>query len=203
MNRVLAVLFLISALSGCISNGLLGRPASVARSDEATTSLSTDGTGLAVYLQVMEDLLEGDTVRQAETFQRISRDASAAPNTTNRLKLAIALAIPGHSGSNAEHAQAELREVLAASEVLLPEERILATLQLAQIEQRLLLDLEAQQTQSAAAQSIEQQTSNAERRVQQLQEENQALRAELEEAQNILNEITNIERSIRERESAD
>ena len=186
-----------------MSNGLLGRPASAARSDEATTSLSTDGTGLAVYLQVMEDLLEGDTVRQAETFQRISRDASAAPNTTNRLKLAIALAIPGHSGSNAEHAQAELREILAASEVLLPEERILATLQLAQIEQRLLLDLEAQQTQSAAAQSIEQQTSNAERRVQQLQEENQALRAELEEAQNILNEITNIERSIRERESAD
>jgi predicted RNase H-like nuclease (RuvC/YqgF family) len=150
----------------------------------------------------MADLLEGDAVTQAETFQSVDNDAVTAPNTTNRLKLAIALSIPGHPGSNAEHAQRELRELLAASEVLLPEERILATLQLAQVEQSLLLDLEAQQTQTAAVESIQRQNTDAEQRLRQVQEENRALRQQLEEAQNVIDELTDIERSIRERESA-
>ncbi|MGD8324518.1 MAG: hypothetical protein PVF50_09135, partial [Gammaproteobacteria bacterium] len=105
---------------------------------------------LSGYLQLMDDLLEGDTVIQAEAFQRVTADEAAQPNTTNRLRLAIALAIPGHAGSNGEHAQRELRELLAAREILLPEERILASLLLVQIEQRILLDVEAQQTQRAA-----------------------------------------------------
>lgn len=169
--------------------------------EQQSDALNSDA--LTVYLQLMDDLLEGDTVIQAEAFQSVTAAEAVQPNTTNRLRLAIALAIPGHSGSNGEHAQRELRELLAASELLLPEERILAAMLLVQIEQRILLDVEAEQTQAAAIQTMEEQAGRLEQQAQLLQDENQSLRLQLDEAQNIINEITNIEQSIRERESAD
>lgn len=204
MNRL--ILVLSSALLGACSasGGFFGGDSDANQTQVDTAVVSgIDSSGLSVYLQLMADLVEGDLVTQAEVFQTVSADAAAAPNTTNRLKLALALAIPGHAGSNAEHAQQELRELLAASEVLLPQERVLAAIQLVQIEQRLLLDLEARRLQAAAAESMQQQNSDSELRLQRLQDENRALRAELEQTQDILEEITNIERSIRERESAD
>lgn len=204
MNRL--ILLLSSALLGACSasGGFFGGDSDASQTQVDTAVVSgIDSSGLSVYLQLMADLVEGDLVTQAEVFQTVSADAAAAPNTTNRLKLALALAIPGHAGSNAEHAQQELRELLAASEVLLPQERVLAAIQLVQIEQRLLLDLEARRLQAAAAESMQQQNSDSELRLQRLQDENRALRAELEQTQDILEEITNIERSIRERESAD
>lgn len=204
MNRL--ILVLSSALLGACSasGGFFGGDSDASQTQVDTAVVSgIDSSGLSVYLQLMADLVEGDLVTQAEVFQTVSADAAAAPNTTNRLKLALALAIPGHAGSNAEHAQQELRELLAASEVLLPQERVLAAIQLVQIEQRLLLDLEARRLQAAAAESMQQQNSDSELRLQRLQDENRALRAELEQTQDILEEITNIERSIRERESAD
>jgi chaperonin cofactor prefoldin len=74
---------------------------------------------------------------------------------------------------------------------------------LAQIEQRLLLDIEAEQTRAAAVEEMGQRTGALEQRLRTLQDENQSLRRQLEQAQNIIDEITNIEQSIRERESAD
>jgi hypothetical protein len=198
-------MLLCSLLGACTlaDGGLFSRETSSTSSTPRSGAASgISAEGMAVYLRIMADLLEGDAVAQAETFQAVNADAASAPNTTNRLKLAIALSVPGHPGSNAEHAQRELRELLAASEVLLPEERILATLLLVQVEQRLLLDLEAQQTQSAAVESIQRQNTDAEQRLRQAQEENRNLRQQLEEAQNVIDELTDIERSIRERESA-
>ena len=196
-------LALVASASGCTTGGgFFG--ASNTAPDTGVTPVpgALDSGNLGEYLRLMDDLLEGDTVVQAEAWQRVSADEAAASNTTNRLRLALALAIPGHAGSNAEHAQRELRELLAAGEVLLPEERILASLLLAQIEQRLLLDLEAEQTQSAAIETLEARTRELEQRIGQLQSENQSLRRQLDEAQNVIDEISNIEQSIRERESA-
>ncbi|MGD2167391.1 MAG: hypothetical protein PVF63_04740 [Gammaproteobacteria bacterium] len=198
--RLVATLTLTASVFGCSAGGGLFSPfetADTSESGQPPGTMSADA--LSGYLQLMDDLLEGDTVIQAEAFQRVTADEAAQPNTTNRLRLAIALAIPGHAGSNGEHAQRELRELLAAREILLPEERILASLLLVQIEQRILLDVEAQQTQRAAIQSMQEQTRQLEQRAEVLQDENQSLRRQLDEAQNIINEITNIEQSIRER----
>ena len=203
-HRTLPCIAFALLAGGCSSGGSIfsgfgqNQNEAVPNATESSQSESLEG-----YFQLMEDLLEGDTVVQAEAFQRVSADEAAAPNVTNRLRLALSLGIPGHAGSNAEHAQRELRELLAAGEVLLPEERILAALLLTQIEQRLLLDLEAEQTQAAAVESMEAQTSELEQLIAQLQNENQSLRRDLEQAQNIIDEITNIEQSIRERASAD
>jgi hypothetical protein len=207
MNRPLksaAAALLAMTMFGCASGG--GLFSGFETDSTAPGGRSADMPefdALSDYLQLMNDLLEGDTVVQAETFQRATADEAAQPNTTNRLRLALALAIPGHAGSNGEHAQRELRELLAASEILLPEERILAAMILAQIEQRILLDVEAEQTQATAIATMEAQARELEQRAQVLQDENQSLRRQLEQAQNIIDEITNIEQSIRERESAD
>jgi hypothetical protein len=205
-NRLksLAAVAVLCSTAACSSgSGLFSifAPEEQALTDGAQSTLDTELLG--EYLEVFEDLLEGDAVVQAETFQRVSAAALAQPSTTNRLKLALALGTPGHAGSNADHAQRELRELLAQSELLLPEERILASMLLAQIEQRLLLDLEAEQTQAAAIEEMGQRTGALEQRLRTLQDENQSLRRQLEQAQNIIDEITNIEQSIRERESAD
>ncbi len=202
LKSLTAVTLLCSAAACTSGSGLFSifNPDEPPRTDDSQSTLDTEL--LAGYLQVIENLLEGDAVVQAETFQRVSAAELAEPSTTNRLQLALALGTPGHAGSNAEHAQRELRELLAQSELLLPEERILASMLLAQIEQRLLLDLEAEQTQAAAMEEVSQRTGALERSLRSLQDENQSLRQQLEEAQNVIDEITNIEQSIRERESA-
>lgn len=199
MAKLLTALMLVSLTACTMSGGLFSR--STRSSEESQSDTAPDSGGLSIYLQIMGDLVEGDAVTQAETFQRVSADAAATPTTTNRLKLALALATPGHPGSNAEHAQRELRELLAIDELLLPEERLLAVIQLEDVEQRLILELEAQQVRGDLQDTIEQQTSSSEQRIAALQDENRRLRAQLEEAQELLDEITNIERSIRERES--
>lgn len=202
-KRAFAALAAAVTLGACTSSGGIFSTFGSGQGSTTPEAVgSIDSGSLDTYFELMDDLLDGDTVIQAEAFQRVSADEAAAPNTTNRLRLAVALGIPGHAASNAEHAQRELRELLAASELLLPEERILASMLLAQIEQRLLLDFEAEQTQTAAIESMETQTRELEQRIGRLQDENQSLRRQLDEAQNIIDEITNIEQSIRERESA-
>jgi len=202
LKSLAGVTLLCSAVACTSGSGLFSifDPDEEPLTDSSQSTLDTEL--LAGYFEVIENLLEGDAVLQAETFQRVAAAELAQPSTTNRLQLALALGIPGHAGSNAEHAQRELRELLAQSELLLPEERILASMLLAQIEQRLLLDLEAEQTQAAAVEEMSQRTGALERSLRSLQDENQSLRRQLEEAQNVIDEITNIEQSIRERESA-
>jgi hypothetical protein len=63
---------------------------------------------------------KGDPARQAELFQSAKDAAALSPTTSNRLKYALALAIPGHSGSDPVAAQRQLSELLARPETLLP-----------------------------------------------------------------------------------
>ncbi len=165
------------------------------------TESPIDAQVLAVYLQLMSDLVDGDLVTQAEVFQSVTADTETSPTTTNRLKLALALAVPGHPNSNPEHAREELSELLSASELLLPEERLLASIQLQEVEERLILNIEASQTRSDAEAAIERQNFDAAQRIEQLEGENRELRRRLEEVETTLEELTDIERSIRERES--
>jgi hypothetical protein len=188
----------VLALAGCTAAG--GFFSSTSGQRPAARG-AAEGQSLALYLQFMSELVAGDAVTQAEVFQRISREAAEAPTTTNRLKLALALATPGHPSSNAEHAQRELRELLAAEELLLPEERMLVLLELEEVEQRLILDLEAQRVQEDAAETLAQQSVDSARRIQELESENRDLQQQLQDARKALDEITNIERSIRERQS--
>lgn len=174
-------------------------PAAQELPDDGATSL--DAEGLAVYLELMRALVEGDPVTQAEAFNAAAEAADLAPTTTNRLRYALGLAVPGHASSNAAAAERALSALLAQGDALLPEERVLAAIHLRDVEQRLILDAEAEQLRTAAASELARQNAENAERLEAALEENRRLRAELDEATEALDAITTIERSIREREN--
>lgn len=199
------VIALSLTLGACSSTGgLFGGGSSGSSTPDADTSRSEsmDSRGLTVYLDMMRTLIESDSLTQVETFRTVADSADYAPTTTNRLKYALALAVPGHNGSNAELAEQQLSALLAAGDALLPEERVLATIQLRDVEQRLVLDAAAEQLRQDMTAAIEQQNAASASRVQALLEENRRLRAELDDATAKLDAITSIEQSIREREDS-
>jgi hypothetical protein len=200
-------LLLVIAVTGCSAFG--GRPGSGPSAKTTKTvgqtptagARSLGGEGLAVYLRTLHDLLEGDAVLKADVFRNVAAAANAAPTTTNRLNLALALATPGHPSSNPLEAQRLLNEVLAKDNALLPDERVLALVELKDVEQRLILDAEAAKLQRAAQVAATQRNDQNAQRLQTALDENRQLRQQLDEARVKLDAITNIERSIRERES--
>jgi hypothetical protein len=196
-----ALLLLTVAVAGCTLGGS-GANQPAAGGNAATTSPATRGAeALAVYLDALRDLLEGDAVVQADVFRTIAAAADSAPTTTNRLRLALALATPTHAASDPAEAQRLLNELLASGSALLPEERTLALIHLKDVEQRLILDAEAERLQRAATAAAAQRNDRTAQQLQAALEENRTLRAALDEARAKLDEITNIERSIRERDN--
>jgi len=202
----LTCIALAALVCGCsTSSGSLygghGKTASTTASGPADGSRQRVDGNIDVYLQTLHDLIEGDPVVQADAFRRASDAAIAAPTTTNRLRLALALATPGHPSSNAVEAQKQLSALLASGDALLPEERTLALLHLKEVEQRLILDAEAQRLQRAAQAAAAQRNDQSAQRLQAALEENRQLRAALDEARAKLDAIISTERSIRERDN--
>ncbi len=157
--------------------------------------------GVGVYLQTLRNLIEGDPVVQADVFRNVAAAADRSPTTTNRLMLALALATPTHPSSDAAQAQALLTELLAASDALLPEEHVLALFTLKDVEQRLILDAEADRLQRAVTAATAQRNDRNAQQLQAALEENRQLKLALDDVRAKLDAITNIERSIREREN--
>lgn len=157
---------------------------------------------LGVYLETMQALIDGDAVLQAEVFDNAAEAASIAPTTTNRLRLALALATPGHAGSDPLEAQSRLAALLAVGDALLPEERILASIHLQEVEERLILDTAARQQRQSSTAEIARLNADRTERLEAAQAENQRLREALTDAQEKLEAIMSIERSIRERDGA-
>ena len=198
-----ATLLALTALAGCTSLGSSSssarEPADETFADQRPINGSVDS--LAIYLQTLRSLIEGDAVLQADVFRDVAAAADVAPTTTNRLMLALALATATHPSSDARRAQGLLTDLLATGDALLPEEHTLALIHLKDVEQRLILDAEASRLQQAAATAAAQRNDRSAQQLQTALEENRQLKAALDEARARLDAITNIERSIREREN--
>ncbi|HJR70386.1 MAG TPA: hypothetical protein VKA43_10130 [Gammaproteobacteria bacterium] len=196
-----ALLLLSVTVAGCALGGrdAAFRPAGGNGATAAPTARSAEA--LAIYLDALRDLLEGDAVVQADVFRSVAAAADSAPTTTNRLRLALALATPTHAANDPVEAQRLLNELLASGSALLPEEHTLALIHLKDVEQRLILDAEAERLQRAATAAAAQRNDRNAQQLQAALEENRQLRAALDEARAKLDAITNIERSIREREN--
>jgi cell division septum initiation protein DivIVA len=200
-----AALALAALLAGCTAFGggrsTAGHSTASAGQTPASLERSDGSDTLALYFNTLRDLLEGDAVVKADVFRNVAAAADAAPTTSNRLNLALALATPGHPASDPTQAQRLLNELLANADALLPGERVLALMQLKDVEQRLILDAEAARLQRAAQAAAAQRNDQGAQRLQAALDENRQLRQQLDEARAKLDAITNIERSIRERES--
>jgi hypothetical protein len=148
----------------------------------------------------MGNLARADPARQAELFQSVKDAAELTPTTSNKLKYALALATPGYSGCNPVAAQRQLSELLARPETLLPAERLLALVELKEVEQRLILQAENTRMRDEALHDESHDKLQAvNRRLAAESDENVKLRKALDEARAKLEAITHIERSINDR----
>ena len=147
------------------------------------------------YLDELYRLADGDPATQAEIFADASAAAELMPGPSTNLRFALVLATPGHAGADPEHAQSLLRELLAQTPLLTPAEVSLATIHLKAVEERIVLSAEARQLRAS-----ETEEAAVSRRLDTVEAENRRLRDELEDAEEKLEAITSIERSIREQD---
>jgi len=196
--RIAACLSVICGLSGCTLFG--GAAKSNAPPPSVPAGQSADLAPITPLLEMMSALPQGDPARQAELFQSAKDAASVAPTTSNRLRYALALATPGHSGSDPVAAQRQLSELLARPETLLTVERLLALVELQQVDQRLILQAENKRLRDEATHDDSHDKLLAvNRRLAAESDENARLRKALDEARAKLEAVTHIERSINDR----
>jgi hypothetical protein len=185
-------------ITACSLVGPLARqkPAVPAEPDHVSQDLGP----ITPLLQMMSSLPQGDPARQAELFQSAKDAAELTPTTSNKLRFALALSTPGHSGSDPVAAQRQLSELLARPETLLPVERLLALVELKEVEQRLILQAENSRLRDDAQHDDSRDKLLAlNRRLAAESDENARLRKALDEARAKLEAVTHIERSINDR----
>jgi hypothetical protein len=160
-----------------------------------------DVNPIVAALELISELPQKDPGGQAELFQAAKNAAELTPTTSNKLKYALALATPGHSGSDPVAAQRHLAELLAKPENLLPIERFLAQSQLQQVERQLVLGTENKHLRDDAPREGRDKLAAANHRLAAETDENAKLRKELDDARAKLEAVTHIERSINDRNS--
>jgi len=153
-----------------------------------------------VYLTELYDLAAGDPALQAEIFADAESGALLTPGPNTELRYALVLATPGHPESNPEKAQSMLREVLAQPQLLTPAEKSLATIHLNNVERFIVVKAETRRLRDSNSQATKTEEQAISQRLANVEAENRQLRRELKDAEDKLEAITSIERSIREQE---
>ena len=183
-RNIAIIVILATITAGCaqMRDWLNGK-----RTADANESVFLDAPEAGDYIQEMYELASGDPATQAEIYADAESAAKLTPGPSTELRYGLVLATPGHSGSNPQKAQGIFRELLAQTELMTPSETALATIHLKSVEQQIVLGAESRRLRQA----------NAERS-RTVESENRQLRRSLEEAEQKLEAITSIERSIRE-----
>ena len=162
------------------------------------TIVQTADSPIRIYLDTMNELGSGDPARQADLFYEVEREFTRAPTTMSTLRYAVALVTPGHPASKPAEGKRLLETLLATPERMTQEERSLAAVVLREAETRLKLDAENRRL-LATLDDRSRSQANSDKRVQAQVDENARLRRALAEAQQKLDAIKEIERSIIER----
>lgn len=194
---LLLLIAAIGALAACVPTSST-RPGDVAP-EPVVDKASSQALMVSSHLEVLQRLLGGLPAEQAEVVATARRDFEDAPTPSRQLRYALVLATPGHASTSPAEAARLLRELMATPESLVPAERSLARLELAQLERLLALSAESTRLQAALDRTERDRNTSTNRKLQAEIEENARLRKSLEEAQRKLDAIANIERSITER----
>ena len=195
--RVATCTLVLACITSCGVDGSFARPKPPA---PAEPDHAQDLSPITPLLDMMSNLPKVDPARQAELFQSAKDAAELSPTTSNKLKYALALATPGYSGSDPVAAQRQLSELLARPETLLPAERLLALVELKEVEQRLILQAEnTRMRDEAQHDETRDKLLAVNRRLAAESDENARLRKALDEARAKLEAVTHIERSINDR----
>ena len=192
-------LVIVALLGGC------SQTKDFMNSMRKTSSSSSDPVILGApeadhYLQELYDLAAGDPATQAEIFADAESGSKLTPGPQTHLRFALVLATPGHSESNAEAAQSMLRELLVQTALLTPAEISLATIHLKSVERQIVLSSEARRARASSSRAAATEEAAINQRLANAESENRRLRSDLADAEEKLEAITSIERSIREQD---
>jgi sulfite reductase alpha subunit-like flavoprotein len=182
----------ILLLSGCESLS----PA-VTVKDTSTVIAQTDSM-VSDYLDMLAKLSGTDLAQQSDTFYSVEQSNLQAPTTMNQLRYAIALALPGHPASDPVRAKRLIEQLLINPEKLSLGEVAISKTMLNIAEQSLKLQAETRRLVATVDDRTRSQ-SNSERRLQALSDELIKTRKALDAAQQKLDAIKDIEKSISER----
>jgi hypothetical protein len=156
---------------------------------------------LGSTFQTMQRLVQSAPAEQAEILSS-ARDAYArSPQGGAQLRYALLLATIGHPGRDPLMAQTLLRELAARPETLVPVERAVALVELAQLDRELGLTADNDRLQNDALRTDRDRIAAMQRRLQAEADENAKLRRQLEDAQAKLDAIANIERNLTDRKN--
>lgn len=197
LTKLAAASVALAMLAGCsqTKDWLAGKDSSA---DDQTVILGAPEA--EIYLDELYRLATGDPATQTEIFLDAESVAKLMPGPSTELRFALVLATPGHSESDPARAQSMLRELLIQTELLTPAEMSLAMIQLKHVEQQMVVESEANRLRSASSRQQQSEQQAVSTRLATTESENRRLKKELAEAEEKLEAITSIERSIREQE---
>lgn len=192
---------LIVALGGCT-------PAPVRQEAPPPPPRSTadDGDTAAAVLmantfQDMQRLVSAGPAEQAEILSAARDDFQRTPRGGTQLRYALLLATPGHPARNPTMAQVLLRELAAQPETLVPIERAVVLVELAQLDREVGLQQDNEQLRADSLRQDQQRSATDQRRLQAAIDENAKLRKALEDAQAKLDAVATIERNLTDRKT--
>jgi hypothetical protein len=195
-----------SLLGGCQSAPQPAPPPPPSDTDTPSDTPSNDrdlaaAMVMADTFQSMQRLTQAAPAEQAEIVSA-ARDAyQRTPRGETQLRYALLLATPGHPARDAATAQRLLRELAAQPEALVPIERAVVMVELAQLDHELDLQAVNQQLQTDALRTDQQHSAADQRRLEAAEDENARLRKQVEADQAKLDAIATIERNLTERKT--
>jgi len=200
LTRATVITVVMALLSGCgttskATDWLRGR--SVANADEAIILGAPNADD---YLEELYELSVGDPNKQEDIYEDAASAAQLTPGPSTNLRFGLVLASAGHPQTNPERAQAVLRGVLDQQQLLTSAEISLATIYLTSVERLNSVSSEARRTQESTSRAARVEEQAISQRLTNAEAENRRLRTELAEAEQKLEAITSIERSIRDQE---
>jgi Skp family chaperone for outer membrane proteins len=186
----LRLLLICACLSGCESLVPVTKPAPAVVTQPSPV---LDG-----YVDMLAALSSADPVRQSDVFYAAEQDHIQAPTTLNALRFAMALAMPGHPNSDPVKGKRLLEQVMANPERMSAGEQTISTTMLMIANEWLKMQAEMRRL-NATVDDRTRAQSNSDRRLQAQAEELIKLRKALDAAQQKLDAIRDIEKSISER----
>lgn len=196
---LLSVCLAALLLQGCeLVDGLRKEAQANAAATNSPAAAAPVSGNAPSYLDIMNNLSTPDPARQADLFYEVEREYTRAPTTASTLRYAVALVTPGHPASSPSEGKRLLETLLATPERLTQDERTLASVLLHETDVRLKLEAENRRL-LATLDDRSRTQANSDKRIQAQIEENARLRRALAEAQQKLDAIKEIERSIIER----
>ena len=197
---IATITVIVSTASGCAAASKATDWLTGKRSAETEDHVILGAPSADEYLKELNDLAAGDPARQADIFSDASSAARLTPGPSTNLRIALVLATPGHAGSDPARAESLLREVLAETQLLTSAEIALATIHLNNVERVIVTSTEAAQLRDSTSRAARGEEQALSQRLAASEAQNQRLRSELADAEQKLEAITSIERSIREQE---